>query len=84
MKCTNVPEAKPSAPKVTRLTSIQIVKEGAGTPAPKEVAGHAYANFSNRGSNHGHDVEDWMKAEAQLQEERNLIRVAGGGFPNQD
>ncbi len=53
-------------------------------PLASEVAGMAYANYLNRGSRHGHDVDDWLQAEAQLQEERNLIRVGGGGFPNRD
>ena len=84
MKSTNDPEPKPSPSKVSRPTSVPKIKKGARPPDPGEVAGRAYANFLNHGSSHGHDVEDWMKAEAQLQEERNLIRVAGGGFPNQD
>ena len=51
-------------------------------PSANDVAGRAYSNFLNQGSQHGHDVDDWLKAESQLQEERNLIRVGGGGFPN--
>lgn len=51
---------------------------------PQEVAGRAYSNYLNQGSRHGHDVDDWLEAEAQLQEERNLIRVGGGGFPNRE
>jgi len=51
-------------------------------PSANEVAGRAYANYLNQGSQHGHDVDDWLKAESQLQEERNLIRVGAGGFPN--
>ncbi|HTB62237.1 MAG TPA: DUF2934 domain-containing protein [Opitutales bacterium] len=51
-------------------------------PSKSEVAGRAYANYLNQGSQHGHDVDDWLKAEAQLQEERNLIRFGGDGFLN--
>ena len=48
-------------------------------PSTSEVAGRAYANFLSQGSQHGHDVDDWLNAEAQLQEERNLILIGGGG-----
>jgi hypothetical protein len=51
-------------------------------PPAHEVASRAYSHFLNLGSQHGHDVDDWLEAEAQLQEEHNLIRV-GGGVPNQ-
>jgi hypothetical protein len=31
-----------------------------------EISRHAYSLFQARGSAHGHDVEDWLVAEAEL------------------
>ena len=39
----------------------------------REIAGRAYALFEARGCVHGHDVEDWLAAEAELLAE--LTRV---------
>jgi len=37
------------------------------TQAPTESISHrAYSFFQARGSEHGHDVEDWLVAEAEL------------------
>ena len=42
-----------------------------------EVARRAYFTYVNQGAAHGHDVQHWLQAEAQLIEERNLTRVHG-------
>ncbi|MBL9017306.1 MAG: DUF2934 domain-containing protein [Myxococcales bacterium] len=34
--------------------------------APHDVARRAYAKFLERGGEHGHDVQDWLEAEAEL------------------
>jgi hypothetical protein len=47
------------------------------TPSPDEVARRAYFNYENQGSLPGHDVQHWLKAEAELIAERNLTRVHG-------
>ena len=47
-----------------------------------EIAKAAYLGYLGRGSLPGHDVEDWLEAEALLRTERNLVWVAEGGFPN--
>ena len=48
-----------SAPKrAQRVDSIDI--------DVREVARRAYARFTERGCEHGHDVEDWLEAEAEL------------------
>jgi len=47
------------------------------TPSPDEVARRAYFSYENQGSLPGHDVQHWLKAEADLIAERNLTRVHG-------
>jgi hypothetical protein len=47
------------------------------TPSPDEVARKAYFAFENEGSQPGHEVQHWLKAEADLIAERNLTRVHG-------
>ena len=46
-------------------------------PAPEEVARRAYFSYVNQGSLPGHEVQHWLKAEADLIAERNLTRVHG-------
>ena len=45
------------------------------TPSPDEVARKAYFAYENLGSKPGHEVQHWLKAEADLIAERNLTRV---------
>ena len=51
------------------------------TPATDEVARKAYFAYENQGSEPGHEVQHWLKAEADLIAERNRTRVHG--FHNQ-
>ena len=37
-----------------------------------EIAKEAYALFLDRGGAHGHDVEDWLRAEQILRERRSI------------
>jgi hypothetical protein len=37
-----------------------------------EVASEAYGLFLERGGAHGHDVEDWLRAEQILRERRSI------------
>ena len=46
-------------------------------PSPDEVARRAYFVYENEGSQLGHEVQHWLKAEADLIAERNLTRVHG-------
>ena len=46
-------------------------------PCPDEVARRAYLNYVNQGAQPGHDVQNWLAAEAQLIAERNLTRFHG-------
>jgi hypothetical protein len=47
------------------------------TPSPDEVARKAYFAYENQGSQPGHDVQHWLKAEADLIADRNRTRVHG-------
>ena len=47
------------------------------TPSTDEVARKAYFAYENQGSQPGHEVQHWLKAEADLITERNLTRVHG-------
>jgi len=47
------------------------------TPAADEVARKAYFAYENEGSQPGHEVQHWLKAEADLIAEHNLTRVHG-------
>jgi hypothetical protein len=45
--------------------------EDRGRPTSDEkVRDRAYQIFEERGSEHGHDVDDWLKAERELRNER--------------
>jgi len=46
-------------------------------PSADEVARRAYFNYQNQGSLHGHHVQHWLEAEADLIAERKLTRVHG-------
>ena len=46
-------------------------------PSPDEVARRAYFSYVNQGSLAGHEVQHWLKAEAELIAERKLTRVHG-------
>jgi hypothetical protein len=51
--------------------------EMAFVPSPDEVARRAYFSYENTGSLPGHEVQHWLKAEADLIAERNQTRVHG-------
>jgi len=46
-------------------------------PSPDEVARRAYFSYVNQGSRHGHEVQHWLAAEAELIAERNRTRTHG-------
>lgn len=45
------------------------------TPSPDEVARKAYFAYVNQGSQPGHEMQHWLRAEAELVQERNLTRA---------
>jgi len=46
-------------------------KSGALLPTHDEIAQRSYELFLARGGVHGHDVEDWLQAEADLNSRAN-------------
>ena len=64
------------APRPTSSAGI-TQNEATFTPSPDEVARKAYFSYENEGSQPGHDVQHWLKAESDLIAERNLTRVHG-------
>jgi hypothetical protein len=62
------------------LAAVTGQNETDFVPSPDEVARKAYFCYENEGSQPGHEVQHWLKAEADLIAERNLTRVHG--FPN--
>jgi hypothetical protein len=37
-------------------------------PTPEDVARRAFELFCERGGEHGHDLEDWLRAERELRQ----------------
>ena len=62
------------APRPTSAAGIEQ-NEISFSPSPDEVARRAYFAYENERSQPGHDVQHWLKAEADLIAERNLTRV---------
>ena len=62
------------APRPTSVTG-NSQDEISFTPSPDEVARRAYFAYENERSQPGHDVQHWLKVEADLIAERNLTRV---------
>jgi hypothetical protein len=53
------------APKVTRAGK-KSPATGDAAEISARIAVRAYQRFADRGFQHGHDVEDWLAAEAEL------------------
>jgi hypothetical protein len=52
-----------------KRASAKAAKNDVAIPNPAEAISHrAYQRFEARGCEHGHDVEDWLVAEADLLE----------------
>ena len=64
------PPATPAPAGAARPTAADLPRGAAGfTPA--------YFTYVNQGSQSGHEVQHWLKAEADLIAERNLTRIHG-------
>jgi len=68
-RTTRKPKATPGAPrqKAREFTVAPPATETvfAGIPQ-EEIARRAYALYQERGGEHGHDLADWLRAEAEL------------------
>jgi Protein of unknown function (DUF2934) len=55
---------------------VMMMKRDSGSrsvrmPTQDEIAERAYELFLMRGASHGADVEDWLRAERELQDHNN-------------
>ena len=50
--------------------------EEIGEQTVQEIRERAYQLFEQRGAEHGHDVEDWLKAEAEIVQRSSLQSAA--------
>jgi hypothetical protein len=80
MKLNKYPQAQSAkaanAPSPTSATTLSA-GEMAFIPSPDEISRRAYFSYENHGSLPGHEVQHWLKAEAELIAERNQTRVHG-------
>jgi hypothetical protein len=60
------PAPQPTAPVPSSQNEINF------TPSADEIATRAYFAYVNQGSQPGHEVQHWLRAEAELVQERNL------------
>ena len=59
---------KKAAPKATKAR-VTPIKKSTAKPAPvsrEEIAALAHRFWQERGGEHGHDAEDWLRAEQTL------------------
>ncbi|MEP6863084.1 MAG: DUF2934 domain-containing protein [Deltaproteobacteria bacterium] len=49
---------------VSKTVALKLVTRSA--PSLDDIAARAHERFVERGGEHGHDVEDWLAAEADL------------------
>jgi hypothetical protein len=79
MKHNNFFQNQSQKPASTSQTMAAVLSQNEinFTPSPDEVARRAYFSYENQGSLPGHDVQHWLKAEAELIAERNRTRVHG-------
>jgi len=78
MKHNQFPQGQSQKPAgAPSRTAVSNQIEDDFTPSPDEVARRAYFSYENQGSLPGHDVQHWLKAEAELIAERNRTRVHG-------
>jgi len=69
---------EPQTSRRSRKKAVEVrAHAGVGAEGPverEEIARRAYSLFQQRGAVDGHDWEDWLIAERQLQEERSRRR----------
>ncbi len=64
------------------MTSIAMPRpvSQASSPVPphERIAARAYERWCRRGCTHGHDLQDWLEAEAEVRNEQTrLVGKAG-------
>lgn len=63
---------KPTKSSCWSITAPQDQPVNSQPPSSDEVACRAYRNYQSHGAADGHDVEDWLCAEAELLAERHI------------
>jgi hypothetical protein len=62
-------KAQPTAPKSAKANSTNAA--GTSTPTFEDIAKRSYEIYLSRGAEPGHEVEDWLSAEAELSGKSN-------------
>ena len=65
--------------KVQRTTSAPVKSENQTERTPEQLAqirARAYELFEQRGGEPGHDMEDWLQAEAEVTQQKAKTRAA--------
>jgi len=55
--------------KALKASPVGVRRNGEPSPTDDEIGRRAYEIFLERGSVHGHDLDDWLQAEHELKEE---------------
>ncbi len=55
--------------KAPKASPVGAGENGESSPTRAEIGRRAYEIFLERGSVHGHDLDDWLQAEPELKEE---------------
>ena len=55
--------------KAPKASPVGAGKNGKPSPTGAEIGHRAYEIFLERGSVHGHDLDDWLQAEHELKEQ---------------
>jgi Protein of unknown function (DUF2934) len=66
--------AKAAQIKKKRPTAVDtppLPANGSAAPAEEDIARRAFELYCERGGEHGHDLEDWLRAEAELRTSDN-------------
>jgi CheY-like chemotaxis protein len=61
-------------PSPDRPRTLQRAPAAPLAPAAEAIAARAFDHFAARGAEHGHDIEDWLRAERELAAERRSVR----------
>jgi len=54
--------------KAPKASPVGAAENGAPSPGHAEIGRRAYEVFLERGTVHGHDLDDWLQAEHELKE----------------
>jgi hypothetical protein len=58
--------------KTTKPRAAKVKSEEVAIDLEEQISRRAYELYERRGREHGHEVEDWLQAEAELGQERTM------------